>query len=215
MDTLNIDVQAISASVTDKAFNGIDFESVAKTGAFAKGTVEYRNIEYKPSRHTATDDLLKVAHAMLVDAGVILKRPFEGLAMAGVRDGVFQIRRAIEGGDIVIVSAPILDGGLNTTKISVGNHQIGEVNLFKEVARSPIKGGVRLTKMYINLEKCFKEYEKTLRDMDQTLLHESELKELKDELATFEACKQTRLRKLAIRELKSQIESVEDLLAKR
>lgn len=215
MDTLNIDVQAIANEVATKVVNGIDFESVLANGSVANGDVEYRNIEYVPSNYTATDNLLKAAHALMVDSGTILKRPFVGLAMAGVRDGVFQVQRGIEGGDIVIVSAPMLEGQLNTTKLTVGNHLLGEVNLFKEVTRHPLKNGVRLTKMYTNIERAFNEYEKTLKELDQTILLESELKDLQEELATFEAAKQTRLRKLAVRELKNQVEIVEGLLAKR
>lgn len=215
MDTLNLDVQAIAAEVAEKVVSGIDFESVLANGSVANGVVNYRNIEYNPSKYTATDNLLKAAHAMLVDSGTILKRPFVGLAMAGVRDGVFQIQRSIEGGDIVIVSAPILEGQLNTTKVTVGNHLLGEINIFKEVTRHPIKNGVRLTKMYSTIDRGFKEYEKTLKDLDHTLFLERELKDLQEELATFEASKQTRLRKLAVRELKNQVEIVEGLLAKR
>lgn len=215
MNTLDINVQEISAQVAAKAVSGIDFESVAKNGTIANGTLKYRTIEYNPSRNTVTDNLLKVAHALLLDSGTILKRPFVGVAQVGVRDDVFQVQRDIEGGDTIIVSVPILEGQLNTTKLTVGNHLLGEVNLFKEVTRHPIKNGVRLTKLYSNVEKTFAEYQQTLLDLEQTLSLESELKELKDELATFEACKQTRLRKLAIRELKNQVEIVEGLLAKR
>ena len=215
MKTLNIDVQEIAATVAEQVVNNIDLESVLANGAIANGKTEYRNISYVPSNATHTDKLLNAAHAMLVDSGTIFKRPFIGQAMAGVKDGVFQIQRSIEGGDIVIVSAPILDGVLNTTKVTVGNYNMGEINIFAQVARRPIKNTARLTSLYHNIDKGFKEYMQTLKDIDATTALENELNDLKEELVIFEAAKQSRMRKLASRELRTQIGIVENILAKR
>lgn len=209
MNTLNIDVQEIAATVAQQVVSDIDFNSLMLAGG-----------ESEAAPFTLVSNLTKGTHPsiivnqvqpILVEAGLLLNTEPVGKMVTSITGGVFKLVTDTQNNTITITSA-VIDGKIDTSKIEVYTN-LGRLNLLTALRKRILVNTKRMTVAYISIDSLFNIHLREA-DIERNLnVLNTKRNRLVRERTKYQTGSDTRLRRLATSELTTRITAIEKKIA--